>query len=60
MIPHFKGDVPYITVDQMKKVDDALTKEIGLSLLQMMENAGLNLALLAKINFLENDVKNKK
>jgi NAD(P)H-hydrate epimerase len=60
MIPHFKGNVPYVTVDQMKKVDDILTKEIGISLLQMMENAGLNLALLAKINFLENDAKNKK
>lgn len=60
MIPHFKGNVPYVTVDQMKKVDDILTKDIGISLLQMMENAGLSLALLAKINFLENNAKNKK
>lgn len=60
MIPHYKGNVPYVTVDQMKKVDDILVKEIGISLMQMMENAGLNLASLAKINFLNGDAKDKK
>lgn len=48
-IPLFEtsaGDeVPAVTADQMREIDEIATQELGLSLLQMMENAGRNLAL---------------
>ena len=37
-------NVPYITTDQMHEVDRAMEEDYGISLLQMMENAGRNLA----------------
>jgi len=40
-------EVPAITVEQMRKVDRIATEETGPNLLQMMENAGRNLAELA-------------
>ena len=36
--------VPAITAGQMREVDRVATEEFGLSILQMMENAGRNLA----------------
>lgn len=35
--------VPYITTDQMREVDRAMIEDFGITLLQMMENAGRNL-----------------
>jgi len=60
MIPHFKGNVPFIEVDQMQEVDRLMTEEYGISQLQIMENAGLDLAILARENFLGNDPAGKK
>jgi len=60
MIPHYKGNIPFITTDQMKQVDRILMEELKISLTQMMENAGLNLAILARDVFLKNDLKDKK
>ncbi len=40
-------NVPSITTDQMKEVDRLMIDEFGIVLLQMMENAGRNLARLA-------------
>ena len=40
--------VPVITTDQMKKVDLIAVERYGIQLIQMMENAGRNLAELAK------------
>ena len=52
--------VPYITTDQMREVDRAMVEEYGIALLQMMENAGRNLAHLARRRFLEGDPRGRK
>ena len=41
-------NLPALTTDQMREVDRLMVEEFGIQLVQMMENAGLNLALLAK------------
>lgn len=38
--------VPAVTVEQMREVDRLMTEEYGILLIQMMENAGRNLATL--------------
>jgi NAD(P)H-hydrate epimerase len=40
--------VPWLSVEQMREVDRVLTQELGIALEQLMENAGRNLALLAR------------
>lgn len=40
--------LPLLSTSQMQRVDQLLIEEYGIVLLQMMENAGRNLALLAK------------
>ena len=47
--------VPFITTDQMREVDRAMIEDFGISLVQMMENAGRNLAHLARQRFLDGD-----
>jgi len=51
------GDVivPFISTDQMREVDRAMIEDYGISLVQMMENAGRNLAQLARQRFLDGD-----
>ncbi len=44
--------VPFITTEQMREVDRAMIEDYGISLVQMMENAGRNLAHLARRRFL--------
>ena len=44
-----------ITADQMREVDQAMVEEYGIQLTQMMENAGRNLAHLARERLLEDD-----
>ncbi len=48
---HFIADtgvgVPAVTTEQMRELDRIATEETGPTLLQMMENAGRNMALLA-------------
>ncbi len=51
--------LPYITVDQMRKVDQLMETKYQISLSQMMENAGRNLALVAKRNFFKDNCKGK-
>ncbi len=46
-------DIPFITTDQMREVDRIMVEEYGISLVQMMENAGGNLASLARSRFLD-------
>jgi NAD(P)H-hydrate epimerase len=41
-------DLPVVSVEQMAEVDRIMIEEIGVSLLQMMENAGRNIAELAR------------
>jgi NAD(P)H-hydrate epimerase len=47
--------VPTVTTDQMREVDRLMVEEFHISLLQMMENAGHNLALLAR-RMLDSDI----
>ena len=41
-------NIPFLTTEQMREVDRAMMEDYGISLLQMMENAGRNLAHLAR------------
>ncbi|NOX45455.1 MAG: NAD(P)H-hydrate epimerase [Chlorobi bacterium] len=60
MIPTLKQNPPGITTPQMIEVDRLMTKEYQIDLPRMMENAGLNLALLAKEVFLDSNAQDKK
>jgi NAD(P)H-hydrate epimerase len=60
MIPHFKGNTPFIDLEKKKEVDKAMIDDFGFTLIQVMELAGLNLAILARNNFLKNKPFGKK
>jgi NAD(P)H-hydrate epimerase len=49
------ADVPYLSTDQMIEVDRAMMEDYGIDLVRMMENAGRNLAHLARERFLDGD-----
>jgi NAD(P)H-hydrate epimerase len=51
-IPTTTETVPYLTTEQMIEVDRAMIEDFRIELIQMMENAGRNLAQLARIRFL--------
>ncbi len=53
-----KSKLPSITTEQMRKVDDIMINEYGIELIQMMENAGRNLAELA-INLIDKNFENR-
>lgn len=53
-------DVPDLTTDQMIEVDRAMIEDYGIELIQMMENAGRNLAHLARERFLAGDPTGKR
>ncbi len=55
--PH---DVPYVTTEQMIEVDRAMMEDFRIELIQMMENAGRNLAHLARTRFFAGDPRDKK
>lgn len=44
--------VPFLTTEQMSAVDRAMVEDLHIDLVQMMENAGRNLAHLARVRFL--------
>ena len=46
-IPTLDFEIPQITTQQMIEVDRLMIDHYGITLFQMMENAGLNLARLA-------------
>ena len=46
------ADIPFISTDQMGQVDRAMVEDYEILLIQMMENAGRNLAHLARRRFL--------
>lgn len=51
-----KAKIPSISTEQMRKVDDLMINKYGIELIQMMENAGANLAELA-INLMGKDLE---
>ena len=52
--------IPYLTTQQMIEVDRLMVDVFGIQLVQMMENAGRHLAVLARDRFLEGDPINKR
>jgi NAD(P)H-hydrate epimerase len=46
-----RGQLPALTTDQMREVDRAMIEDLHIELVQMMENAGRNLAELAIARF---------
>lgn len=59
-IPVYDGDVPSLTTAQMVEVDRLMIDEYHIELIQMMENAGRNLAHLARVRFLGGDPRGKR
>ncbi len=53
------GEAPDLTTEQMVEVDRAMIEDYEIELIQMMENAGRNLAHLARVRFLEGDPRGK-
>jgi len=58
-IPTSKESIPYLTTEQMIEVDRAMMEDYKIELMQMMENAGRNLAHLARGRFLDGDPRGK-
>lgn len=58
-LPTYKGDLPWLTTNEMIEVDRAMIEDYHIQLIQMMENAGRNLAHLARIRFLDQNPQNK-
>ena len=52
--------IPFLTTEQMIEVDRLMIEEYGIELIQMMENAGRNLAHLARRRFLADNPVGKK
>jgi len=50
---------PWLTTEQMVEVDRLMIEDLGIELIQMMENAGRNLAHLARERFLGGDPTGK-
>ncbi len=59
-IPFYPDDVAYVTTAQMVEVDRAMIEDFKIELIQMMENAGRNLAHLARVRFLSGDPRGKR
>ncbi|MBI4787309.1 MAG: NAD(P)H-hydrate epimerase [Chloroflexi bacterium] len=47
-IAEWRSNLPALTTDQMREVDRVMMQDIGITLMQMMENAGRHLATLAR------------
>jgi len=59
-IPRVMGDVAYVDSEQMREVDRAMVEDFHIDLIQMMENAGRNLAALGRERFLDGDPIGKR
>ena len=55
-----QGSVPHLTTEQMREVDRLMMEEYGIALLQMMENAGRNLAEVGRGRFLDGDPRGRR
>ena len=58
--PVYTQPIPAITTEQMVEVDRLMIEKYQITLLQMMENAGRNLAVLARERFLGGNVQKKR
>ena len=58
--PDAPPDLPFLTEEQMREVDRAMIEDFKVSLLQMMENAGRNLATVVRKRFLGGDAAGKR
>ncbi|MEL6149530.1 MAG: NAD(P)H-hydrate epimerase, partial [Chloroflexota bacterium] len=56
----YSGNVPYVTTEQMIEVDRAMIEDFNILLIQMMENAGRNLAHLARDRFFDGDPRGRR
>lgn len=54
------SNLPKLSTDQMREVDWLMVNEYRITLLQMIENAGRNLARLAQARFFPEDIKSKE
>jgi len=59
-IPIYEGEVPSLTTEQMIEVDRAMIQDLHIELVQMMENAGRNLAHLARVRFFDGSPRDKR
>jgi len=59
-IPRAMGEVAYVDTEQMIEVDRAMVEDFHINLIQMMENAGRNLAALGRERFLDGDPIGKR
>ena len=53
------NEVPFVDTAQMIEVDRAMIEDFHIELIQMMENAGRNLAHLARVRFFDGDPRGK-
>lgn len=61
MIPTIKAShVAHLTTSQMIEVDRAMIEDYHIDLVRMMENAGRNLAHLARERFLDGDPRRRR
>ncbi len=54
-----KLSVPTVSAEQMREVDRLMEEQYGVALHQMIENAGRNLAHLARRRYFDDDVRNR-
>jgi NAD(P)H-hydrate epimerase len=59
-IPTYTLELPDLSTPQMVEVDRLMIEAYRIELIQMMENAGRNLAHLARVRFLDGDPRGKK
>jgi NAD(P)H-hydrate epimerase len=59
-IPHFTGNVPFITLQQMNQLESLLIEDYGINLMQIQENAGFQIACLARDRFFNKNLSGKK
>jgi NAD(P)H-hydrate epimerase len=60
VIPFYQKLLPYLTTEQMREVDRLMIEVYHIDLIQMMENAGRNLATLARERFLDSHPQDKQ
>ena len=58
--PSIDVEIPWLSTEQMIEVDRAMIEDYGITLTQMMENAGRALALVAKARFLADSPKGRR